>query len=136
MLHDLGQAGEIERIVKKPGPLDSDEYDKVKRHPVIGADLLKSIAAFEPMAGIIRHHHEHFDGSGYPDGLRGEGIPVPARILAVAHAYIGMISKRPHRDALSGPEARDKIKEGSGTQFDPRVVEAFEQLPSVNSEEN
>lgn len=131
LLHDLGQAGEIEQIVKKPGPLDKEEYAKVKRHPAIGADLLESIAAFEPMAGTIRHHHEHYDGSGYPDGLRGEGIPLPARILAVAHAYVAMISKRPHRSPMSKVAALECIKIDAGSKYDPRVVDAFAQLQPV-----
>ncbi|MBN2494114.1 MAG: response regulator [Deltaproteobacteria bacterium] len=125
LLHDLGEAGEIEQLESKPRPLSPEEYQKVKRHSDIGADLVKSISGFEPLAGIIRCHHERHDGSGYPCGLCGESIPIGARVLGVADSYIAMISRRPFRQAMSREKAVELIRGYAGTRFDPRVVEVF-----------
>lgn len=144
LLHDVGKIGTRDSILLKPGPLDQDEYGEIKQHPVIGAEILKptSVPAAAPpvpggsvitdptsflaeVAHLVRHHHEWFDGRGYPDGLAGEDIPLGARIIAVVDAFEAMTSDRPYRKAMGREEALAEIRRCAGTQFDPRVVEAF-----------
>lgn len=134
LLRDVGTAGKIEDIIKRPEKLKDEEYQQVKKVPGIGADLLSPIPGFEPLAEIIRHHHEHFDGKGFPDGLAGERISLPARILAVADCYIAMISHRPFREAKKPADAIQEIQKCAGTQFDPKVVDAFLKVLSENKE--
>lgn len=130
LLRDVGKAGKIEEIARKPEHLKDEEYEQVKQFPEVGVDLLAPVPGFEPLAKIIRHHHERFDGSGYPDGLAGDRISLAARILAVADSYVAMISKRPFRDALKTTHAIKEVQACSATQFDPRVVDAFVEVLS------
>lgn len=125
LFHDIGKIGVPDRILNKPGPLDEEEWEVMKRHPVIGAQILAPLAFLAPSIPIVRHEHEHWDGSGYPDGLKGEEIPLGARVILVCDAYHAMTSDRPYRAALDGDEALRRLRDGAGRQFDQRVVEAF-----------
>ncbi len=122
MLHDIGKLDISDEILRKPGPLSPSEWDVIKRHPMVGADILSPISSLARVSAIIRSHHEKFDGSGYPYGLKGEQIPMEARILAVADAYSVMINGRVYRNALTQSEAITELKRCSGAHFDPRVV--------------
>ncbi len=131
-LHDIGKVGIPDAILRKPGQLTPSEFDQIKRHTLLGADLLENAAARFPAAeylqtaiAVARHHHERFDGTGYPDGLAGEAIPLAARIVAVADAFDAMTSERVYRKAISPAEASAEIVRCSGTQFDPSIVDAF-----------
>ena len=124
-VHDLGKIAIDNRILFKQGPLTDDERLQVNMHPAAGADLAGQFSMYGKGADIIRHHHEHWDGTGYPDCLAGEAIPLGARIIAVADVYDAMTSDRPYRRALSHEVALSEIIRGSGSQFDARVVEAF-----------
>ena len=123
-LHDLGKIAVPDHILRQPGPLTEADWEIIKLHPVAGANIVGRIPCFKTAAAIIRHHHEHFDGSGYPDGLKGEAIPYSARIIAVADAYQAMTTDRPYRKALPSPEVESELRRQSGRQFDPMVVEA------------
>ncbi len=123
MLHDVGKVAVPDGILRKAGPLTEAEYAEVKRHPLIGADLVARVEGLDAIVPWIRHSHEHFDGTGYPSGLRGEDIPLAARILLVADAFDAMTSDRPYRGALSHDEALQVLEEQAGSQFDPRCVE-------------
>jgi len=125
ILHDIGKIGIREGVLNKPGKLSAEEWVLVKEHPVMAERILGPIAELKNIIGIVRHHHERFDGSGYPDGLEGSGIPLGARILAVADAFDALTSKRSYRDALSVRKAVAVLEEERGTQFDPVVVRAF-----------
>ncbi len=122
MLHDIGKLDISEEILRKPGPLTPAEWEVIKRHPMVGADILSPISSLARVSAIIRSHHEKFDGSGYPYGLKGEQIPLEARILSVADAYSVMINGRVYRDALTQSEAVAELKRCAGAHFDPRVV--------------
>jgi putative two-component system response regulator len=131
-LHDVGKVWISETILRKPAGLTPAEFEAMKRHTTIGADLLERAAAGAPdapflrmAATIARSHHERFDGRGYPDGLRGTGIPLPARIVTIADAYDAITSVRPYKAAQSAAAARKIIERDSGSHFDPVVVEAF-----------
>ncbi|WP_316899580.1 HD-GYP domain-containing protein [Pseudodesulfovibrio indicus] len=127
-LHDIGKVGIEDAILKKPGPLTPAEFDVVKRHPEIGARIMAPITPFSGKNGIIRmilHHHERYDGQGYPYGLSGLNIPLGARILAVADSLSAMLQHRPYRKAMSYHQALDELADCAGTQFDPKVVDAF-----------
>ncbi len=126
LLHDLGKIGIPDSILKKGENLTAEEYEIQKRHPQIGADIIKPIKFLNRDIGWIRHHHEWFDGRGYPDGLEGEEIPIGARVIAVADAFDAMTSVRPYRPAMKPEEALAELKNKAGTQFDPVIVEAFE----------
>ena len=121
-LHDLGKIGVPDQILHKPGPLDDAEWSIMREHPVWGAYALESIPGFEEAALAVRHHHERWDGTGYPDGLAAEAIPIGARVIAVCDAYEAMTSHRPYREALPDPVARERIVAGTGSHFDPAVV--------------
>jgi diguanylate cyclase (GGDEF)-like protein len=125
LLHDVGKIGVPDPILQKPGRLTNQEYEVIKRHPVLGARMLASIEELAPAAPVVRHHHERFDGRGYPDGLRGEDIPLAARIVSVADAFDTMIRDRPYGYGISKAPSLEEIEKGSGTQFDPRVVRAL-----------
>jgi HD-GYP domain-containing protein (c-di-GMP phosphodiesterase class II) len=125
LLHDAGRLGIPEAILRKPAKLDPAEFDLVKEHTVKGAHLLQPLEILEPAIPIILHHHERYDGTGYPKGLKGDEIPMGARILAVANAFEAMVTGRPYRKAMSVEEAAKEIASHAGTQFDPHVVEAF-----------
>jgi diguanylate cyclase (GGDEF)-like protein/PAS domain S-box-containing protein len=126
LLHDLGKLSVGESILNKPGKLSESEFAKMKEHAALGASMIVSGAeALQPLAPIVRHHHERFDGSGYPDGLARENIPLEARILSVVDAFDAMTHERAYRKALSTDEALGEIQRGVGTRFDHAVVQAF-----------
>jgi response regulator RpfG family c-di-GMP phosphodiesterase len=124
-LHDIGKIGVRDEVLKKPGPLTKEEYEHVLSHVVIGEKILRPILREESTLAMVKHHHEHWDGSGYPDRLRGEEIPFGARILAVVDAYDAMTSSRPYRQALPPQEAKRLLLDANGTQFYPQAVEAL-----------
>ena len=125
LLHDIGKLGVPVEILDKPGLLTAEEMDIMKQHPAIGARIVAPISAYADVIAAVRHHHEHYDGSGYPDGLAGEAIPLIARIFAVADVFDALASPRPYREAWGPERVLDYIVRGAGTQFDPQVVEAF-----------
>jgi len=125
LLHDIGKIGIDDSILKKTSSLDNDERDLIRRHPEMGANILKGINLFKLIAPLSYHHHEKFDGTGYPDGLKGEEIPLGARILSVADAFDAMTSDRPYHKSCSVEEAAAEIAKGAGIHFDPKVVDAF-----------
>lgn len=127
-LHDIGKIGIRDSILLKPGKLTPEEFDVIKRHPVIGAEIVGQLGLWDREREIIRHHHERFDGSGYPDGLKGKNIPILARILSVADAFDAMASDRTYRERLDGKSIIKRISQCTGTQFDPNVVRAFWQI--------
>ncbi|MBI4981571.1 MAG: HD domain-containing protein [Candidatus Omnitrophica bacterium] len=125
-LHDLGKIGVEDNILSKTGPLNEQEWDQIKRHPLIGAQILEPLIFLNDVIELIRQHHEHFDGSGYPEGRKGEDILLGARIIHVADAYESMRSERSYRPIpLSKEEAVAEIKKFTNIQFDPKVVNAF-----------
>ena len=125
ILHDLGKLGIDDAILRKPGKLTDEEYDLIKKHPEIGEYMLGPLKFLKDEKPIVRHHHERYDGRGYPDGLKGEAIPLGARIMAVADTFDAMTSERPYRPIYPINSVVQEIQENSGTQFDPKVVEAF-----------
>jgi HD-GYP domain-containing protein (c-di-GMP phosphodiesterase class II) len=132
LLHDIGKIAVDETILAKRGHLSALEREKMDMHVLIGESILRPISLLHPLLPGVRHHHEKFDGSGHPDGLRGEEIPIEARIMAVADAFDAMTSSRPYRKAIPEEEALSELRAAAGTQFDPRVVGAFEQIyPAV-----
>ncbi|MDI7252887.1 MAG: HD-GYP domain-containing protein, partial [Actinomycetota bacterium] len=128
ILHDVGKIGIREKILKKPGLLTEEERREMEYHPFIGTRILQSVKLLEPVMPLVYHHHERYDGTGYPDGLKGEEIPLGSRIIAVADAFESMTSDRPYRKALPLEEALAELRRGAGRQFDPRVVEVFLRL--------
>jgi putative nucleotidyltransferase with HDIG domain len=125
LLHDIGKIGISGGIIRKPGALTADEKSVMNRHPVIGAEIMQPVELLTEPARLVRHHHEHYDGSGYPDGLKGDSIPLGARIVFVADAFDAITTDRPYRRGRSQEEAFDILKEHAGKQFDPNVVAAF-----------
>lgn len=125
LIHDLGKIGVSDTLLRKETALTAKEFDKIKNHPSIGADLVKNLSSLSAEAVIIQHHHEHYDGSGYPEGLDGDKIPLGSRILAVSEAYNTLISKHPYKEKLTKKEAVEEIKQSKGFQFDPQIVEAL-----------
>jgi response regulator RpfG family c-di-GMP phosphodiesterase len=125
LLHDIGKLGVPDAILLKPGPLTADEWGEMKRHPQIGWNILRPIAFLHPAAELVLAHHERWDGAGYPRGLRGEQIPVGARIFSIADTLDAMMSDRPYRSRTTLAAARKEIARCAGSQFDPRCVEAF-----------
>ena len=128
MLHDVGKIGVPDQIINKPDKLTDEEYAIVKRHPVIGADILKNVSEIPGIVEGARWHHERYDGSGYPDGLRGEEIPEGARIICVADAYDAMTSKRSYRGILPKETVKEQLKQGIGTQFDAVFAQVMLQM--------
>ncbi|MDQ4027740.1 MAG: HD-GYP domain-containing protein, partial [Actinomycetota bacterium] len=128
LLHDIGKVGLPAGILEKEGPLTPNERCQMEQHAVIGARILENVAAYADIALFVRHHHERYDGAGYPDGIRGNDIPIIARIIGVADAYNAMTSGRPYRQALSTEVARARLRAAAGSQFDPDVVDAFESI--------
>lgn len=124
-LHDVGKIAVNARVLRKPGPLTEDELAQIRRHPVTGARLVECFDDFEPALPYVLHHHERWDGSGYPHGLRGETIPVEGRLLGVADAFDAMTSKRAYRSALSVEQALTELRRCAGTQFDPELAKTF-----------
>lgn len=125
-LHDIGKLAVPEHIINKPGKLTPEEFEKMKIHPSVGADILERVRFPYPVVPIVRSHHEWWNGTGYPDGLQGEAIPIGARVLTVVDCFDALVSDRPYRKGLSGAEALDMIRGLSGRQFDPAIVSAFE----------
>ena len=125
VLHDIGKIGVAERILLKTEALTEEEWVEMRRHPVIGATIIEPLQIGRLAAPIVRHHHERWDGKGYPDGLRGAAIPVGARIVAVADAFDAMTHDRPYREALSVEEAVEQLVTGRGHQFDGDAVILF-----------
>src|ERR1700758_4926383 len=125
LLHDIGKLAVPEQIINKPGKLSREEFEKMKVHPIVGAEILERVAFPYPVAPIVRSHHERWDGSGYPEGLSGEEIPMGARILATVDCLDALASHRQYRPALPLAEAMAKVKEKGGTWFDPAVVEVL-----------
>ncbi len=125
LLHDIGKIGVEDRILRKPGPLNDQELDAMRQHPLIGHQMLSGLSFLRPSLPSVLHHHERWDGTGYPAGLKDEIIPPEVRILALADSLDAMTSDRPYRKGLSFEAATAAIRAGSGTQFDPAMVEAF-----------
>ncbi len=128
VLHDIGKLATPDAVLRKPGPLSPEEWEVMRRHPVVGEEILKPVRRLVGVALLVRHHQERWDGTGYPDGLRGEQIPLGARILAVVDAYTAMTDQRPYRPARTHEEAVTELRRCAGTQFDPAVVSAFVQV--------
>ncbi len=125
LLHDVGKIGVSDGVLNKPGPLLPEEMELMRAHVRVGHDLLRNVPVLESVADVVLHHHERFDGDGYPDGLSGDEIPLAARIVAVVDAYCAMITRRSYKEAYTEDHARDEVRRCSGSQFDPRVVNAF-----------
>ena len=125
LLHDIGKVGIPDEILHKPGPLDQREWEIMRQHPAIGERILRAIPGMGAVARIVRHEHERWDGTGYPDGLAGEAIPIGARIILACDAYHAMISNRPYRRAMNHHTAMSELTTNAGSQFDPKVVEAL-----------
>ncbi|MCR5543962.1 MAG: response regulator [Eubacterium sp.] len=134
LLHDVGKIGVPDSVINKPGKLNDEEFKLIKRHPVVGSQILKEITEMPKLSIGARWHHERFDGSGYPDGLKGEEIPEEARIIAVADAYDAMSSKRSYHNIMPQEKIRQEILDGSGTQFDPRFAEIM--LRMIDEDKN
>lgn len=124
-LHDIGKIGINDQILNKAAKLTQEEYKHVMEHPAIGADIICNVDFLKGITGIIKHHHERYDGTGYPDGLKEDQIPIEACILAIADSYDAMTTDRPYRKALTQEEAIEEIEENSGTQFHPVLAKEF-----------
>ncbi len=125
LLHDLGKIGVPDAILRKRDKLSEEEFEVIRAHPGIGADILRAVESFRPLVPAVYHHHERFDGKGYPDGIRGDAIPIQARIIAVADSFDAMTSNRAYRSAFPAEAALREIERNKGTQFDPLVADAF-----------
>jgi diguanylate cyclase (GGDEF)-like protein/putative nucleotidyltransferase with HDIG domain len=125
LLHDIGKVAVPDSILSKPGALNDEEWAVMRQHPVVGERILRAVPGLGPVARIVRHGHERFDGAGYPDGLRGEEIPLGSRIVLACDAYDAMRSDRPYRDAMPAAAAAAELQAGAGSQFDPRIVDAL-----------
>ena len=128
LLHDIGKVGVPDAILFKPAPLSSDEFTCVASHAEIGSHILRDVDFLEEATLVVRHHHERWDGTGYPDGLRGEQIPLAARVFAIADTLDALTTDRPYRKAIGWEEARKIICRAAGTQFDPAVVAAYDAI--------
>ena len=125
LLHDVGKLAVPDYILNKPGPLTPAEFDKMKVHTIVGAEILERVGFPYPVVPVVRHHHERWDGRGYPDGLRGDEIPMTARILTLADCFDAVREHRNYREAMTRDQAIEMLREGSGTVFDPNVVRTF-----------
>jgi len=125
LLRDIGKVKIPHRVLNKTDPLTAEEWEIVKSHVALGAEMAASVPFLAHTADLIQHHHENWDGTGYPDGMAGEDIPLGSRILAVATDYDAMVSERPYHEPLSKQEAISSIRKGSGGKYDPKVVEIF-----------
>jgi putative nucleotidyltransferase with HDIG domain len=128
LLHDIGKVNIPDQILMKPGKLTNEEFEIIKSHPVVGAEAVKDVDGIRNSISVIRYHHERWDGKGYPEQLKGEEIPLLARVSAVADAFDAMTSSRSYREAMPVEEAYRRILEGNGSQFDPALVEAFKRI--------
>lgn len=133
-LHDLGKISIPREILHRPGPLSSAEWELIKKHPGVGANILASLPGLEAVVEIVRHHHENYDGSGYPDQLRGEQIPLGARILSVIDSYVAMTEGRAYQAARTPEEAIKELQACSGTKYDPNIVKAFIEVTQIGVE--
>jgi putative two-component system response regulator len=122
ILHDVGKIGVSEAILRKPGPLTEEEWAEVREHPAIGARIVRSMRFGQQIAPIVRSHHEHWDGRGYPDGLKGKEIPIGARLVALVDAYDAMSTDRPYRAALLPEVIRTELEQNAGKHFDPDLT--------------
>ena len=129
LLHDVGKIAIPDSVLLKPGPLTEEEWAIMKQHTLIGYNMLKSIKFLHPSLDIVKYHHERWDGKGYPEGLKGEEIPISARIFALVDAFDAITSARVYKEETSIERAREIIAEDAGKHFDPHVVEAFLQIP-------
>jgi ribonuclease P protein subunit RPR2 len=129
LLHDVGKVAVPDAILFKADKLTDEEFGLIARHPVVGSQILHEIAFLGEGLLVVRHHHERWDGRGYPDGLAAEAIPLAARVFAVADTLDALTSDRPYRPATTLKHAREVIREESGTQFDPAVIDAYETIP-------
>jgi ribonuclease P protein subunit RPR2 len=134
LLHDIGKLAIPDSILYKPGELTPEERALVVQHPVVGAEIVRDVEFLAQPMQVVRHHHEHWDGSGYPDCLAGDEIPLSARVFAVADVLDALTSDRPYRNASPLHVARQMIVAESGTHFDPRVIEAFKTIPDETFE--
>jgi putative two-component system response regulator len=125
IIHDIGKIGISESVLLKDGPLDAVELARMRTHPAIGESIVGPLRSGSSLLPIIRHHHERFDGLGYPDGLRGDEIPLLARIISVCDAFDALVNDRPYRTRLSVDQAIAILRAGAGTQWDPELVELF-----------
>jgi putative nucleotidyltransferase with HDIG domain len=125
ILHDIGKIGIDDSVLKKPGALTDEEFDQIKQHPVLGYEILKGIRPFRHILPAVRHHHESWDGRGYPDGLAGDNSPRAAQILAVADSFDAMVSDRPYRKGMPLEKVRKIFLEGRGRQWASDVVDAL-----------
>ena len=125
LLHDVGTLRLPSEMMNKEGQYNEEERRLVNQHPVLGSDLLRPIRALKEICEILENHHERWDGTGYPRGLKGEDIPLPARIVSIVDSYHAMISDRPYRKAMSPAEAVDVLRQGAGKQWDPFLVDIF-----------
>jgi putative nucleotidyltransferase with HDIG domain len=125
LLHDIGKLAVSEQLLDKPGPLEPDEFEQVKRHAPFGAEMLACVNSPDPLVAIVRHHHENWNGTGYPDRLAGTAIPLGARVVAIIDCFDALTSDRPYRRALSRQAAVRLIDERRGTMYEPAVVDAF-----------
>lgn len=125
LLHDIGKIGIPDFILNKKGKLTKEEYDIIKEHPVMGARILSNVDSLKEISNIIRHHHEKYDGTGYPDALKGADIPIESAILAIADSFDAMTTDRPYKRAIASLEALDELKVNKGTQFNPLLVDQF-----------
>jgi HD-GYP domain-containing protein (c-di-GMP phosphodiesterase class II) len=131
-LHDVGKDMISERIIDKPGPLTDAEWEEMRKHPELGEAYAREQGHPQDVGDWVRHHHERLDGTGYPDHLEGEEIPVGARIIAVLDAYVGMTSPRPYRPPIPAEVALEELEHASGQHFDPQVVDVFVRLVRAN----
>jgi HD-GYP domain-containing protein (c-di-GMP phosphodiesterase class II) len=125
LLHDIGKIGIPDKVLGKKGELNGEDWEAIKSHPRLGANIVGNIPSLVPCVSSILHHHERWDGSGYPEGLKGEEIPLEARILAIADSFEAMTSARLYRPALSLEDVVKELRQGAGSQFDPKLVEVF-----------
>ncbi|MBS3907303.1 MAG: response regulator [Syntrophaceae bacterium] len=125
LLHDIGKIGIKDEVLQKQAPLSSEEYQYIQEHPLIGVKIVEGVEFFKDKIPMIRHHHEHYDGSGYPDGLAGEAIPIEARIISLPDAFDAMTSSRPHRGVMSLQDVLAELEKFKGRQFDPKALEIF-----------
>lgn len=132
LLHDIGKIGTPDAILRKPGPLKIDEWHIIEDHPRIGSEILEKVQQLNSIVPAVRHHHERFDGLGYPNGLSGKSIPLISRIIALADSYDAMTSERTYRKALSSEDAIEEIKRCAGTQFDPDLIDMFVEIVKEN----